>query len=541
MRAVARSNPIQNERREPMKRALLTGVAAGSLMLAAQTAFAQSVNKQAEMVIGWAEPVDSLNPATTGARDVGPIDANIFNTLVWLTPDFKVTSDLAKTWTVSPDGKTYTFTLRDDVKFHDDTPFDADAVVANVDYITDKATQSKISLALLGPCTTAKATAKYTVELTCSVPYAPLLAQLGEPYMGIQSPKAIQQYGKDLGLHPTGTGPFSFVSYQADQNIVLKRNEDYDWGPAAVGHAGPADIAKITFQIVPNSQARVSQFQSAQSQMMQETPGVFWNALQRMNRYTAVPVPISGLGIFAPINASKWPTDDIAVRKAILYAIDKKGVIQLADAGVFQPSNTPLQKGGTGYDASLETAYAYDPAKAEAILKDAGWTKPGEFWEKDGKRLALTLTAISTVPEYPLLAQAMQGYLRKAGMDAQVQQLAIPAWLAANISGEISLTPLQYIGVDPDALHLWFLPGQYFNWSHFTDPMLTKLITEGQEETDAGKRFAIYQQVQKIIMDQAVMLPIHQNVDLVMTSNKITGVTWSGGGFEYLGAASMAQ
>jgi peptide/nickel transport system substrate-binding protein len=529
------------ERSEQMKRALLTSVAIGTLALAAHDAWAQTVNKQAELMIGWAEPVDTLNPATTGARDVGPIDVNIFDTLVWLTPDFKVTPDLATKWSVSPDGKTYTFTLREDVKFHDGAPFDADAVVTNINYITDKATQSNIGLALLGPCTTAKATAKYTVELSCSVPYAPLLAQLGEPYMGIQSPKAIQQYGKDLGLHPTGTGPFSFVSYQPDQNVVLKRNEDYTWGPPAVGHTGPADIAKITFQIVPNSQARVSQFQSGQSQLMQETPGVFWNALQRMNRYTAIPVPISGLGIFAPINASKWPTDDIAVRKAILYAIDKKGTIQLADAGVFQPSNTPLQKGMTGYDASLENAYPYDPAKAEATLKAAGWNKSGEFWEKDGKRLTLTLTAISTVPEYPLLAQAMQGYLRKVGMDAQVQQLAIPAWLAANIAGEMSLTPLQYIGVDPDALHLWFLPEQYFNWSHFTDPTLTKLITRGQQEADPDKRFAIYQQVQKIIMDQAIMMPIHENVDLVMTSNKVKGVTWSGGGFEYFGAVSMAQ
>jgi peptide/nickel transport system substrate-binding protein len=524
-----------------MNRSLLAGVAVSAMTLATPGAIAQTSDKQAELTISWAEPVDSLNPATTGNRDEGPIDVNIFDTLVWLTPDFKVTPDLATKWSVSPDGKTYTFTLREGVRFHDGTPFDADAVVANINYVTDKATQSNISLALLGPCTSAKATAKYTVEVTCSAAYAPLLAQLGEPYLGIQSPKAIRQYGKDLGLHPTGTGPFAFVSYTPDQNVVLKRNEDYNWAPPAVGHVGPPDIAKITFQIVPNSQARVSQFQSGQSQLMQETPGVFWTALQRMKRYTAIPVPISGLGIFAPINAGKWPTNDIAVRKAILYAIDKKGAIQVADAGVFQPSNTPLQKGMTDYDASLEDEYPYDPGKAEAVLKAAGWTKIGEFWEKDGKRLTLTLTAISSVPEYPLLAQAIQGYLRKVGMDAQVQQLAIPAWLAANIAGDMSLTPLQYIGVDPDALHLWFLPDQYFNWSHFTDPTLTKLLIQGQQESDPDKRFAIYQQAQKFIMDHALEMPIHENVDLVMTSPKLTGVTWSGGGFEYFGAASMAQ
>ncbi len=521
--------------------ALLAAVAAGALALAVQPVEAQTPNRSAKLTIGWAEPVDSLNPATTGARNVGPIDANIFDTLVWLTPDFQITPHLATKWSLSEDGKTYTFGLREGVTFHDGAPFNAEAVVANVKYITDKETQSKIALGLLGPCASASVVDTYTVQFTCSSPYAPFLPQLGEPYLGMQSPKAIAQYGKDLGLHPTGTGPFAFVSYEPNQSVVLKRNEAYAWGPAAVGHVGPPDVAEVTFQIVPNSQARVNAFQSGQSQMMQQTPGVYWNSFQKAGTYTAIPVPISGMGIFSPINASKFPTNDLAVRRAIQYSVDKKGVVQLAEAGVFPVSNTPLLKGMTGYDESLENAYPYDPAKAEAVLKEAGWTKPGEFWEKDGKRLAFTINAISTVPSYPLLAQAIQGYLRKAGMDVQVQQLAVPAWLAANINGDMSMAPLQYIGVDPDALHFWFLPGEYFNWSKFSDPKLTELIKQGQQERDAGKRLQIYRDAQKIIMDQAVEMPIRQNIDLVMTSKKVTGLTYIGGGFEYLLAVKISD
>lgn len=531
-------NKIRNS---PTRAILMSLLAAGGLATLSQQALAQTVNKQAELTIGWAEPVDSLNPATTGARDVGPILVNIFDTLVWLTPEFKITPDLAESWSVSADAKTYTFKLRQGVTFHDGAPFDADAVVANIDYITNKDTQSKIALGLLGPCTSAKAVDKYTVEISCSTPYAPLLAQLGEPYLGMQSPKAMKTYGKDLALHPTGTGPFAFVSYQPNESVVLKRNESYTWNPPAVGHSGPPNIASVKYQIVPNSQARVSQFQTGQSQMMQETPGVYWKALKNDSRFTEIEVPISGMGIFAPINASRFPTNDIAVRKAIQYSIDKVGVIQLAEAGVFPVSNTPLEKGMTAYDPSLENSYPYNPEKAAEILKAAGWTKPGQYWEKDGKTLSLKLTAISTVPSYPLLAQAMQGYLQKAGMDAQVVQLAVPAWLAANIKGDMSLTPLQYIAVDPDALHFWFLPDQYFNWSHFTDPKLTELIKQGQVETDPAKRIELYKQAQKIIMDQAVMMPIRQNIDLVVVSKKLTGVTYSGGGFEYLGAASLSE
>ena len=524
-----------------MQHALPTLLMAGGLALLAQQAAAATVDRDAKITVGWGEPLDTLNPATTGNRDVGPLDANIFDTLVWLTPDFKIMPDLATKWDISPDGKTYTFTLREDVTFHDGTKFDAAAVVANVNYIADKTTQSKVSLGLFGPCTSATATAKYAVQITCTTPYAPLLPQLGEPYAGMQSPKAIQEYGKDLGLHPTGSGPFSFVSYAPNQSLVLKRNDAYQWGPAATGHTGPPDIAQIKFQIVTSPQARVSQFQSGQSDMMQETPGVYWNALQKLDRYTAIPVPISGLGIFAPINAGKWPTNDLAVRKAMLYAVDKKGIIQLADAGAHPVSNTPLAKGMIGYDPSIEDLYPYDPAKAAATLQAAGWTRSGEFWEKDGKPLALTITAISTSTEYPLLAQAIQGYLRKAGMDASVQQMAGPAWLAANIKGDSSMAPCQYIGVDPDAMHLWFLPDQYFNWSHYTNPELTSLIVQGQQELDPAKRPAIYAQVQKIIMDNAVEMPIHQNIDLVMTTKNLNGLTWSGGGFEYFGAASVSK
>ena len=524
-----------------MRRHLPIAAALALATLPAARAAPAPPDKDAKIVVGWGGPFDTLNPATTGNRNVGPIDVNIFDTLVWLTPDLQVTPDLATKWEISEDKKTYTFTLREGVTFQDGTPFDADAVVANFAYIEDKATQSKISLNLLGLCTSAKAVSKYVVQVSCSAPYAPFLAQLGEPYMGIQSPAAIKQYGQDLGLHPVGTGPFSFVSYQPGVSLVLKRNDSFAWNPPATHFSGPPNIAQITFQIVTSPQARVSQFQTGQSEMIQDVPGVFWNALSKMNRFTAIPVPIVGMGIFAPINAGSGPTSELAVRKAIEYAVDKKGVEQLADAGAYPISNTPLVKGMTGYDASLENEYPFDPAKAEAVLKAAGWTKPGEFWEKDGKRLTLTITAISTSTSYPLLAQAIQGYLRKAGMDASVQQMATPAWLAANIKGDMSLTPLQYIGVDPDALRLWFTPDQYFNWSHYTDPTLTKLIIDGQQELDPAKRDVIYAQAQKIIMDQALELPLRQNIDLVMTSPKLTGLTWSGGGFEYFGAAAMSK
>jgi peptide/nickel transport system substrate-binding protein len=111
--------------------------------------------------------------------------------------------------------------------------------------------------------------------------------------------------------------------------------------------------------------------------------------------------------------------------------------------------------------------------------------------------------------------------------------------LAANVKGDMNLTPLQFTGVDPDALHSWFLPKQYFNWSHYSDPTLTKLILQGQQITDQAHRQTIYSQVQKIIMDQALEMPIHQNIDLVVMNKNLKGVGYIGGGSEYFYAASL--
>lgn len=492
-----------------------------------------------DLTVGWASPPDTLNPATTGARSVGPLIATMFDTLVYLTPDNEVTPGLATKWEVTPDGKSYTFTLRQGVKFHDNTPFNADAVVANIKYITDKTTQSTISLGLLGTCTEAEAKSEYEVSIGCSTPYAPLLIQLGEPYMGMQSPAAIKKYGKDLGQHPTGTGPFEFVSYAPNQRLVVKRNPGYQWAPAQAGASGPPKLNQITFQFIPNDQSRVGALQSGQAQLIQVTPGVFYKQLK--DRYSQAPNPITGMGVFSPINAGRFPTDDPAVRKAIMYALDRKSMIQFAAAGAYPPNETPLVKGILGYDESLIGAYPHDPQKAQEALRQGGWVKQADGgWTKNGKKLALTITAINTSPTYPLLAQAMQGDLKKVGIEASVQQMGSTAWTDNNVKGGFNLTPLTYVGVDPDALSFWFNPGSFYNWSHYTNDKLTSLLAEGRGTSDEAKRTSIYQQVQQIILDEAVLYPIYENQDLLTYSKKLTGVSYSGGGFESFYGASLA-
>jgi len=522
-----------------MKQRFLTMLTSGALALMVAAPAVQAADEV--LTVGWAEPIDTLNPATTGARNVAPIIAHIFDTLLWLNSDAKLEPLLATDWSASADAKTYTFNLRQDVKFHDGTPFNAQAVIANIEYIIDPDTQSKISISLIGPCKTFTAPSEYTLVVNCETPYAPFMSNISQPYMGIQSPTAIKTYGAELGLHPVGTGPFIHVAHDPSQFVKLKRNDDYNWMAPSLGHTGAPSLSEINFQIVPNPQSRVSQFQAGQSHIMQQTPGLHWKVMTAQNKYQELKTPISGMGIFAPINATKFPTDSLVVRRAIMHAVDMEGVIQLAEAGVYPVGTGPISAGMLGYDAALGNMYPYDVKKAAAMLTADGWSKTGEFWEKDGKPLTMDISAIASKAHYMALAQAIQGYLREFGMDAKISALAVPAWLAANVDATINMTPLQYVSVDPDALQLWFNAGQYFNWSHWSDEALTKLLGQAAGEVDRAKRGAMYVEAQTIIMENAVLMPVRQNIDLTLASKDLQGLTYIGGGFQYFAAASFVK
>lgn len=483
------------------------------------------------LTVGWAEPIDTLNPAVTGKRNVGPIDTNIFDTLVWLTPDLKPTPHLATEWDISEDGKDYTFTLREDVTFHDGTPFNADAVVANIDYITAPETKSTTAIGLLGPCKSAETVSEFVVKISCETAFTPLIANLGTPYTGIQSPAAIDKYGADLGLHPVGTGPFKFVNYTPNQSVSLKKNEDYAWAPAELDHEGPANVEKLEFKIATDPQARVSSLTSGQTQVIQQVPGRFFDQLK--DEYQQIRVPISGMGIFSVLNAERFPTDDVAVRRAILSSVDREPLIKVAAQGAFKPNFYPLSGFASYEDPSLEAASKFDPAKAESYLEDGGWQRSGSTWTKGGRDLEIDIMASTSSSLYPAIAEGLQAQLESVGFKVKVSKLAGPAAIEAATSGTLNMSPLLYVSADPFALRTWFTPGEYFNWSQFDNDEVTALLEKGQQIPNGPEREAVYIEAQKMILDQAVLLPIAANEDLVLAAKGLEDVIYAGGGFEY--------
>lgn len=469
--------------------------------------------------------LDTFNPANTGYTADGWVIRDIFDSLVYETPQGKITPWLATKWKISNGGKTYTFWLRHDVKFQDGTPFNAAAVVYNVHYIENPSTQSKGTVSALGSYKSAKAISKYVFQYNMKSPYSPLLAEWAGWSLGIQSPASIKKYGKQVGNHPVGTGPFMFQSYVRPTTITLVRNPNYHWGPKAIGMTGPAKLDKIVFNVITQPSVLADELRTGQAQYAASVPVLQYKAMKADPNFTPFPIRVTGAGTYTLMNNAKWPTNDRKVRQAINMAINKVGVVKLADAGQFPITWGPLQKGTYGYDKALDNYYPYNPTKAAKLLKSDGWKKVRGIWTKNGRQMSLRWTLIAQAGDYDTMGTAQIGYLTKFGIKVTPVSIAGTAWEASNTNGNYNMTgPLQFSDIDPDLLRVMLTPGQYFDWGRYNNPTVTKLLNQGKSTPNGPKRLKIYYKAEKIVEQDAWNLPIRLDENLDMMSSKLKGV-----------------
>lgn len=207
---------------------------------------------------------DTLDPHRSGLAVAVRAIRTIYDNLVVQLPDGSIKPWLAKEWSVSKDGKSYTFKLREDVKFHDGTPFNAEAVKYNLDRVIDPATKAANSLALIRPYSSSEVIDEYTIKVNLNAPSQAFLGNLSQALLGIVSPTAAKKYGDQLGKNPVGTGPYTFVKWDGNADIVVAKNKDYNWGPETVENKGVPHIDTITFMIVPEEATRIGSVQSKQ-------------------------------------------------------------------------------------------------------------------------------------------------------------------------------------------------------------------------------------------------------------------------------------
>ena len=467
------------------------------------------------LTMGIASPPDTLDPGATGLALTLLMSMAMFDPLVWWLPasdgGSKFVPGLAESYTVSPDASVYTFKLRKGVTFHDGTKFDATAVKATYDHIVDPATKSKSGLGALGPYKETKILDPYTVQIIFTEPNAGFMHQQAAGNFGIASPTALAKYGPTgFGNNPVGTGPFKFVSYAAGSQLALAKNPAYTWGPTALS-ARPPLLDKLIFRIVTDDSGRYNALQSGQLQIAMNLPPNDIAAAQKSGRFKQLTVESIGTPLGMPINVAKPPTDDPLVRQAIMYAVNQEVLVKQVLFGVDTPAHTVLTPITPGYSKSSGDLYSYDPAKANALLDQAGWKMgAGGVRTKNGQKLALDIilfanSGLETPTEFVV------SELNKVGFTASTTVQPFATAQASYNSGVHNLGAFGYYGTDPYLLNIWANSDAIksgFNWSHYDNPSLDAMIAKANRTADATARDGLYEQVCTTLMKDAVYLPL---------------------------------
>lgn len=458
---------------------------------------------------------DTLDPGATGLALTLLISFALFDPLVYWLPDGKGGSafhpGLAESWTISPDASVYTFKLRKGVTFHDGTPFDAKAVKATYDHVVDPRTKSKSGLGALGPYKETKILDDYTVQIVFTAPNASFLHQQAAGNFGISSPTALAKYGPTgFGNNPVGTGPFSFESYQAGSRLTLLKNPKYTWGPKALGD-GPAKLDKLVFRIVTDDSGRYNALQSGQLQIAMNLPPNNISAAAKSGKYEQLLVPSIGTPLGMPINVTKPPTDDPLVRQAIMYAVDQDALVKNVLYDVYKPAHNVLTPITPGYSEAASKTYSYDPDKAGQLLDQAGWKAgDGGTRTKNGQKLNLEIILFSG-GGLELPTQFVVSQLQKVGFSANTSVQPFATAQASFNSGVHNLGSFGYYGADPYLLNIWVNSNAIksgFNWSHYANPAIDKLIANANSTAADATRNSLYEQVGGILMRDSMYLPL---------------------------------
>jgi len=490
------------------------------------------------IVYGLTLAPSGIDPHINASAELGIPLSSVYDTLIYQNPESgEFVPGLAEKWTISEDAKAYTFYLRQDVLFHDDTPFNAAAVKANIDYVLNPDHLSQKARFMLGPLERVEVIDAFTVIFHLKEPFAPLLDSLAQVYLGIASPSALEKWGPgEYQFHQVGTGPYRFVEYVVNDHITLEKNPDYAWGPDFFNNEY-AQIDKVLFRFYVDRATRSLALESGEVDIIGELPAQDAERLDALDDFDLHPIPIPGQPLQLFFNVQVEPTNSLQVRHALLQAVDRQFIVETV-FGAFSPvAAGPLTSNHFEY-TSLDPYTSYDPEFAGQLLDELGW----KFDESVGYRLRegelLDLHLI--VPNWgsnPEVGQLISAAWENLG--AQVTLEVAPGFgklREAQGTGNYQAIGLNFFGTDADLLRPFYSREGLYNWTGFQDSRFEQLLTQASQATlDPGMRVRLYQELARLIHQEALVLPIRDYVNLVVARSSVQGLRYSSQGwFPYL-------
>jgi peptide/nickel transport system substrate-binding protein/oligopeptide transport system substrate-binding protein len=458
-----------------------------------------------------------LDPVHATDTSSSRVIYQLFESLVDIDPEGEVVPNLAESWTISPDGKTYTFKLRKGVKFHATTEggtptanggreVTAEDWVWTFNYITNPKTNSERAYFLdmikgykdfqegkTDHLAGVRAVDNYTLEIELEYPFAPFISVLGYNTFVALPKEDVEKWGEEFNFHPVGTGPFKFEEWVQDDRIVLSRNENY-WRTDEEGNQLPY-LDSIEFKVINDHTMAWTEFTLGNFESIEEVDDPYY--AEAKEKYNFLERPQMGTYYYG-MNVTLEPfKDNKKLRQALNYAIDRQGLIDLVKNGRATPAKGVLPPGMFGYNPDLE-GYSYNPEKAKQLLAEAGYP--------NGIKLTLQY---NTSDGHKRIAEALQQQLKQVGIDMEIKNVDWGAHLDSVERSEVPFFRMGWVVDYPDPDNFLYVllhtdnHGPQGNYTRFSNPEFDRLTKEARVETDPEKRRKMYQEAEKIVVEEA--------------------------------------
>lgn len=486
--------------------------------------------------------ISSLDPAF--ARDQANIWAvnAVFSGLLQLDNKLNVVPGLAKSWDISPDGLTYTFNLRTDVRFHDHEQFPegkgrsfvADDVVYSFSRLMDKATASPGAWIFNGKVDGSNAFAApndSTFVMKLRAPFRPMLSILTLQYTYIVPKEIVEHYGREFRINPVGTGPFQMVFWKEDNQLILERNPYY-WETENGKQLPLVDGVKVFF--IENKSSEYLKFRQGDldlisgidattaNELLTETGDLKPELATEIELFKTPYLNLEYLGIL--MDASKvlpenGPLLDKRVRQAMNYAINRKEMLQYLRNGIGMPANAGVVPFGLpSFDPEQVKGYSYDPEKARLLLTEAAYP--------EGKGMQEMI--LYTNPSYQDLTAFIQKQWEEVGFKIKLET-APPSFQRELMSkSQAGLFRASWIADYPDGesyLSLFYggnpAPPNYTRFQNTVYDSLYKAALNAPDETT---RISLYQQMDRLIVDEAPVVPLYYDEVMRFVQKGVSGL-----------------
>ncbi len=502
----------------------VAGAAALGGLAASPRAVAQEPTPGGTLVFVFDADPEILDPHRTTALLASRTLSLMHDNLLSRDYDGSIQPGLADSWEISEDGLTYTFTLKTGVTFHSGKEFTS----ADVKYTFERwlGLEGSPTAFNIEPVETIETPDPQTVVFTLSEPYNIFLDQLAGGWSVILNQEAVDAAGEEYGVSAVdGTGPFKFVSWERSQRITFERFDAYTWGAPIFQNPGPAYLEGLELRIIPEDATRVAEFQSGNVHIVATVP------LPDVERLSSTP----GVSIiqyeqlqtnYLGMNQANAPTDDVAVRRAINYAINREEIVVGAHFGLGTPAYTMLHPQTPFYWAGADAVKpSYDPDMANQILEEAGWVLNGDVREKDGAQLVLPLWIINT-SDNVLTGQILEQQLAQVGIRLEVTQYEQTAWFEAARSGEQTAFTIGVFYENADILYFYFhtdqLPAP--NRFSYSVPEIDEWLEESRSNPDQEAVATAYNNIQERLIEDAVTAPLLHILGTVGVTENVQGV-----------------